>query len=88
MNGSDDADPNADPEKGGKVIPLGDNMPCIADHPIIEQGVATRNKKLVSIISLCVLSYSRSEQTNLFQVLNGHFLFANHVPKRAVESLH
>ncbi len=66
MNGSDDADPNADPKEGDKVIPLGDNMPRIADHPIIEQGVATRNKKLVSIISLCILRYSRSKQTNLF----------------------
>ncbi len=58
MNDFDDADPNKDPEEGSKVIPLGDNMPRIADHSIIKQGVATRNKKLVSIISLCVLSYS------------------------------
>ena len=36
MNGSNDADPNADPEKGGEVIPLGDNMTRIADHLIIE----------------------------------------------------
>ncbi len=58
INGSDDADPNADPEEDGEVIPLGDNMPHIADHPIIKQGVAIRNKKLVTIISLCILSYS------------------------------
>ncbi len=58
MNGSDDVDPNADLEEGDEVIPLGDNMPCIADHPIIKQGIATKNKKLVSIISLCVLNYS------------------------------
>ena len=63
-------------------------MPCIVNKSPIEQSVAKRNKKLVSIISLCLLSYSRSEQTNLFQMLNGYFLFANHVPKRAVETLH
>ncbi len=52
INSSDDADPNADPEEGGEVILLENNMPCIADHPIIKQGVVTRNKKLVSVISL------------------------------------
>ncbi len=88
MNGSEDADPNVDSEEGSEVIPPGDNMPRIVDYPIIKQGVATRNKKLVLIILLCFLSYSQSEQTNPFQVLNGHFLFANHVPKRAVESFY
>lgn len=63
-------------------------MPRTANKPPIEQGVATRNKNLVSIISFCLLSYSCSKRTNLFQMLNGHFLFANHVLKRALESLH
>lgn len=36
INGSDDVDSNVDPEKSGEVIPLGDNMPYIADYPIIE----------------------------------------------------
>lgn len=36
INGSDDIDLNVDLEKCDEVISLGDNMPCIADHPIIE----------------------------------------------------
>ncbi len=36
MNCFDNADFNADSEASGKVVPLGDNMPCIADYPIIE----------------------------------------------------
>lgn len=88
INGFDDADPNTNPKDGGKIIPLGDNMSCIANYPIIEQGVDIKNKKLVLIISFYILNYFQSEQTNLFQVLNSLFLFTNHVPKRVVESLH
>lgn len=68
------------------MIPLGDNMPCIADHPIIKQKIATKNKKLVLIIFLCNFDYFWSKQTNLFQVQDSHFLFANHIRKQVVES--
>lgn len=70
------------------VIALRDNMSHTMDVPRLGQGIATRNKNLVSIIACCVLSYSRSERTNLFQMMNGHFLFANHVPKRTIEFLY
>lgn len=75
----DESDTN--PTETGELLPLQDNMLCIANKSPIEQGIAKRNKKLISIISLCLLNYSHSEQKNLFQMLNGHFLFANHVPK-------
>ena len=52
------------------------------------QSIATRNKNLISIMTICLLSYSCSKRTNIFQMMNGHFLFAKHVPKRAIESLH
>ncbi len=67
---------------------LGDNIPQTANRSLLDQGIATRNKKLVAIISLYVFSYSCSKQTNLFQMLNGHYLFANHISKHAIESLH
>lgn len=49
-----------------EVMPLRDNMPQIADKTLLYQGVATRNKKLVAIISFYVLSYSCNKKTNLF----------------------
>ena len=55
-----------DPIETEELLPLQNNMPCIANKSFIKQGVARRNKKLLFIISLCFLSYSRSEQTNLF----------------------
>ncbi len=73
---------------GDEVMPLGDDMSQTADRSLLDQGVATRNIRLVAIISLCILSYSRSKRTNLFLMLNGHYLFANHVRKRVIESLH
>lgn len=63
-------------------------MSYTIDVPRLGQSRARRNKNLVSIIACCVISYSWSEKTNLFQMINGHFLFANHVPKRTIESRH
>lgn len=80
--------PEADIVDGDKVMPLGNNMSQTANRSLLDQSVATRNKGLIAIISLCVLSYSCSKWTNFFQVLNGHYLFANHVPKCTIESLH
>lgn len=82
----DESDTN--PTEIEELLPLQDNMPRIANKFLIKQSVARKNKKLVSIISLCLLNYSRSQQTNLFQILNRHFLFANYVPKRTIETLH
>ncbi len=80
--------PEAVTVDGDEVMSLGDDIPQTADRSLLDQGVVTRNKRLVAIIFLCVLSYSRSKRTNLFQILNRHYLFANHVPKRTMESLH
>lgn len=49
-----------------EVIPLENNMPQIVDRSLLNQGVATKNKKLVAIISLYNLSYSCNKRTNLF----------------------
>lgn len=49
-----------------KMISLGDNMFQFADRSFLDQGVATKNKKLVTIISFCVLSYSHNKRPNLF----------------------
>ena len=79
---------DTDPIETRELLLLQNNIPRIANKSLIEQSVARKNKKLVSIIFLCFLSYSRSEQTNLFQMLNKHFLFANYVSKQAVETFH
>lgn len=67
---------------------LEDNMPQTANRSLFDQDIATRNKKLIAIISFYVLSYSCSKWINLFQMLNGYYLFAKHVPKHAIKSLY
>lgn len=52
---------NIDLTETRKLLPLQDNIPHIANKSLIEQGVARRNRKVVSIISLCLPRYSRSE---------------------------
>lgn len=37
--------PQTDTVDGDEVMPLGDDMPRIANRPLLDQGVATRNKK-------------------------------------------
>ena len=39
-------------------------------------------------MTVYLFSYSCSKRTNIFQIMNGHFLFANHVPKQVIESVH
>ncbi len=68
-------------------MPLGDNMPQTTDRSLLDQSITTRNKRLVAIISLYVLNYSCSKWINLFQMLNRYYLFANYIPKYAIESL-
>ncbi len=80
--------PKAITVDGDEMMPLGDNMLQTSDRSLLDQGVATKNKRLVAIISFCVLSYSRSKQINLIQILNRHYLFVNYISKRAIESLH
>lgn len=67
INYFDNIDLYTDSEESSKMIPLEDNMPCIADHPIIKQKVAIQNKKLILIIFLYNFTYFRNKQINLFQ---------------------
>ncbi len=48
----------------------------------------SRNQTTITTTLLCMLSYSRRQQSNLLQMIMGYFLFANNVPKRCIESLH
>ena len=81
-------DSGVDSENKIDTMPLKDNMPQIVDVFRSGQGIATWNKNLIFIMTVCLLSYFYSERTNIFQMMNGHFLFANYVAKRAIESLH
>ena len=49
-----------------KLMLLKDDISQIADKSVLDQGVATTNKKLVAITSFYILSYSYNKQTNLF----------------------
>ncbi len=46
------------------------------------------NYLLVAVIALCLLSYVRSEQSNVFQTIVRHTAFAHNIPKRAIETFH
>lgn len=37
---------------------------------------------------LCMLSYLYDQQSNLLQLIIGHFSFANNIPKHCMELLH
>lgn len=45
---------------------LKDDISQIADNSVLDQDVATTNKKLVAITSFYILSYSCNKQINLF----------------------
>lgn len=50
--------PEIDLVKGGKVMPLRDDILCIANKPPFDESIATKNKKLIFIISFYILSHS------------------------------
>lgn len=58
----------------------------------IEQEVDTsdrsQNKTTIATALLYMLSYSCGQQSNFLQMIIRHFLFANNVPKRCMESLY
>lgn len=81
-------DSGVDSENEIDTMPLRNNIPRIVDVSRSKQGIATRNKNLISIMTVCLFSYSCSKKTNIFQMINGHFLFANHVRKQAIKSLY
>ncbi len=47
-----------------------------------------RNRLLVAVVALCLLSYACSKQSNVFQTIVGHAAFAHNIPKRAIETFH
>ncbi len=47
-----------------------------------------RNRPLIAVIVLAMLSYARSERNNLVQRVNTQFAFANNIPKQFVELFH
>lgn len=47
-----------------------------------------RNRTLIAICALGILTYARSKNANLFQVVMGYFAFASGVKKRFMEPLH
>ena len=49
-----------------KLMLLKDDISQIADNSVLDQDVATTNKKLVAITSFYILSYSCNKQINLF----------------------
>lgn len=53
-----------------------------------ERQNSCRNCSLIAVIALFLLSYARSEKTNIFQAIVGHAAFAYNIPKRAIETFH
>ncbi len=47
-----------------------------------------RNRSLVAVVTLCLLSYARSEQSNVFQTIVGYAAFAHNIPKRAIKTFY
>lgn len=39
-------------------------------------------------MTICLLSYSFNKKTNLFQIINEQFLYANYIFKKAIKSYH
>ena len=47
-----------------------------------------RNRKQIATVSLCMLCYSRNQQSNVLQMTAGYFAFADNASKRMVEIFH
>lgn len=47
-----------------------------------------RQQNLVPMVTLCMLSYAKSQRSNVYQMVKGHFTFAYNVAKRCVDVLH
>jgi hypothetical protein len=47
-----------------------------------------KRKKLVLIVSICLLMYARSQRTNLMQSVIGFYLQSSHCPKEVITVLH
>ena len=45
-------------------------------------------RDLISMVALCILSYTKSQSSNVYQILKGHFTFAYNVAKRCIDVLH
>ncbi len=65
---------------------LHDNMrnPVLLENRTNRQ----RNRPLIAVIALAMLSYARSKRSNLVQRVNTQFTFANNVLKQFVELFH
>lgn len=64
-------------------IELGDEPPH--KNQVVLRG---RNRGLIATVSLCMLSYVRYERSNILQVAEGYFAYADITTKRMVEILH
>ncbi len=47
-----------------------------------------RQQDLVPMVALYILSYAKSQRSNVYQMVKGHFIFVYNVAKRGVDVLH
>lgn len=82
-----DNDFKIDSENENSIMELRNNMLCTVDiRP--GQGLATQNKNLISVMTVCLLSYSFNKRANLFRIINRQFLYINHIRNKAIKSLY
>ena len=62
----------------------------LGDNPSGEEESESRgrNRKQIATVSLCMLCYSRNQQSNVLQMIAGYFAFADNVSKCMVEIFH